>query len=387
VYTTCLFCHADLGRNEAVEAFPVGRRLAYDVAKGRLWVVCRRCERWNLTPQEERWEAMEQAERLYRGTRLRAATDNVGLARLRDGTELVRIGAPLRPEFAAWRYGDQFGRRRNRQLLWVGGALAVGTVVVVAGPVMGLFSLGGFAQAPNWINLANQARRARKRIALGEGSAGSALKVSLIGAERVRLATDADHGFALYVPLADAGHGSWGSWGGRGLLDDGSSRKPEHDVRLVGREALVAASRVLPHVNRGGGSAEAVRGAVDLLDAAGGSEALFASLARDERRHQGQWSWMRNRKTPAGALSGLSAEARLALEMGAHEEQERRALEGELRELEAAWEQAEEIAAIADDLLLPEGLSAKLDQLKGRSSARTGDASSPTSDSGGASSS
>jgi hypothetical protein len=350
-------------------------------------VVCRRCERWNLTPQEERWEAMEQAERLYRGTRLRAATDNVGLARLRDGTELVRIGAPLRPEFAAWRYGDQFGRRRNRQLLWVGGALAVGTVVVVAGPVMGLFSLGGFAQAPNWINLANQARRARKRIALGEGSAGSALKVSLIGAERVRLAADADHGFALYIPLADAGHGSWGSWGGRGLLDDGSSRKPEHDVRLVGREALVAASRVLPHVNRGGGSAEAVRGAVDLLDAAGGSEALFASLARDERRHQGQWSWMRNRKTPAGALSGLSAEARLALEMGAHEEQERRALEGELRELEAAWEQAEEIAAIADDLLLPEGLSAKLDQLKGRSSARTGDASSPTSDSGGASSS
>lgn len=36
-----------------------------------------------------------------------------------------------------------------------------------------------------------------------------------------------------------------------------------------------------------------------------------------------------------------------------HEEQERRALEGELWILEQAWKEAEEIAAIADDLLLP----------------------------------
>src|SRR5688500_1795019 len=65
VYATCLFCHAPLGRNETLESFPVGRRLAYDAERGRLWVVCRRCERWNLTPLEERWEAIEAAERLY----------------------------------------------------------------------------------------------------------------------------------------------------------------------------------------------------------------------------------------------------------------------------------------------------------------------------------
>ena len=46
---------------------------------------------------------------------------------------------------------------------------------------------------------------------------------------------------------------------------------------------------------------------------------------------------------------------RLALEMSLHEEQERRALEGELWLLERAWRDAEEIAAISDDLLLPEG--------------------------------
>lgn len=58
VYTTCMFCKKPLGSNEIVEAFPVGRRLAFDAAKGRLWVVCRNCERWNLTPLEERWEAV-----------------------------------------------------------------------------------------------------------------------------------------------------------------------------------------------------------------------------------------------------------------------------------------------------------------------------------------
>ncbi|HEU4752212.1 MAG TPA: hypothetical protein VFU47_03815, partial [Armatimonadota bacterium] len=41
----------------------------------------------------------------------------------------------------------------------------------------------------------------------------------------------------------------------------------------------------------------------------------------------------------------------LAVEMALHEESERRALEGELAALEAAWREAEEIAHIADSLL------------------------------------
>jgi hypothetical protein len=127
MYATCGFCSSDLGRNEALEQFPMGRRFAYDAAKGRLWVVCRRCERWNLTPLEERWEAIEECECLYGVTRLRVSTDNVGLARLRERLELVRIGRPQRSEFAAWRYGDQFGRRRRRHLMYsTAGAAAVG---------------------------------------------------------------------------------------------------------------------------------------------------------------------------------------------------------------------------------------------------------------------
>ena len=28
-------------------------------------MVCRSCERWNLSPLDERWEAIDQAEKLY----------------------------------------------------------------------------------------------------------------------------------------------------------------------------------------------------------------------------------------------------------------------------------------------------------------------------------
>ena len=60
-------------------------------------------------------------------------------------------------------------------------------------------------------------------------------------------------------------------------------------------------------------------------------------------------------KDYTGHLARLKAPTRLAVEMALHEEQERRALEGELWRLERAWEEAEEIAAISDGLLLPEG--------------------------------
>jgi len=148
-----MFCKTPLGSNEVVEAFPVGLRLAFDAAKGRLWVVCRNCERWNLTPLEERWEAVETCEGLFRATRIRTSTENIGMARHAEGLELVRIGEPLRPEFAAWRYGDQFRRRRRRWIAagsagvaanlatWEAINLATGGVIASAGTT----ALGGAA--------------------------------------------------------------------------------------------------------------------------------------------------------------------------------------------------------------------------------------------------
>src|SRR6478752_7028488 len=143
MYATCLFCNKPLGKNETFETFPVGKRLAFDPAKGRLWVVCPQCERWNLTPLEDRWEAIETAEKLFRDARKRVSTDNIGLAKLRDGTTLVRIGEAQRPEFAAWRYGDQFGRRRRKTIIQTTAMVAGAATIPFLGPVLGI-SLGGF---------------------------------------------------------------------------------------------------------------------------------------------------------------------------------------------------------------------------------------------------
>ncbi|HEY2848712.1 MAG TPA: hypothetical protein VGI97_02455, partial [Gemmatimonadaceae bacterium] len=105
MFSACLFCHTDLGSNETVEACPVGQRLAFDPSKGRLWVVCTHCGRWNLTPLEERWEPIERCEQLFRDTWQRYSVENVGVARTKSRLELVRIGAALPPEIASWRYG------------------------------------------------------------------------------------------------------------------------------------------------------------------------------------------------------------------------------------------------------------------------------------------
>ena len=330
MYSTCIFCHQTLGANEEIERFPVGRRLAFDAERGRLWVVCRKCERWNLSPLEERWEAIEECERRFRDTRLRVSTDNVGLARLPDGLELVRIGRPQRPELAAWRYGDQFGRRRRRNLIRAGVGLgAVG--VVVAGGVAAGVGIGGFG----WylVQLTQLAVKGspNKVVARLTTEDGQPFSVKRRDLDEIRLSADS----------ADAQRWS--------LLVSGSSRgtrsarSVEHRVLFEGSEALAAARLLLPHVNRYGGAPKHVKGAVELLDEAAAPEALYRRIA----------------KSPiyANRIAQLPDPVRLALEMAANEETERRAMEGELARLEQAWKDAEEIAAISDTLLVPESVS------------------------------
>jgi len=58
-------------------------------------------------------------------------------------------------------------------------------------------------------------------------------------------------------------------------------------------------------------------------------------------------------------IDRIPAPMLLAMEMAAHEDVDRRAMEGELAILEEAWRQAEEIAGIADNLLLPADVDAE----------------------------
>ena len=359
MYATCLFCNYDLGRNEAIEHFPVGRRLAYDARKGRLWVVCRRCERWNLSPLEERWEAIEECERMYAATRLRVSTENIGLARLREGLELVRIGQPQRPEFAAWRYGDQFGRRRRRHLVYSTLGVAAVAGLVIAGPASGLIAGGswGLWQAANSLHDLYQARRIRLRLKLpGLDEPAILRKRHLQGA---RLVNAPDVGtWQLHVAHERAGDSRvW--WDTRRA----TTSAPRELTVLSGEEALRAAGQLLPKLNAAGARAPQVQGAVKLIEDVGTPAELFAIQA--ERGRPGP----RSRRTrERGLLIGeLPTEVRLALEMAAHEEAERRALEGELALLEEAWRDAEEIAAIADDMFLPDGTTDRLDTLRNRS--------------------
>src|SRR5207248_5350568 len=129
---------------DSIESFPIGRRLAFDAKKRRLWVVCERCGRWNLSPLDERLDAIDQCERGFRSTTLRVSTDNIGLARLADGLELVRIGTPLRPEFAAWRYGTRFNRRRRRvQFATATGVTAAAALGIAVAPAIAPYLLTG----------------------------------------------------------------------------------------------------------------------------------------------------------------------------------------------------------------------------------------------------
>jgi hypothetical protein len=50
--------------------------------------------------------------------------------------------------------------------------------------------------------------------------------------------------------------------------------------------------------------------------------------------------------------------------MALHEEAERKVLEGELSELERAWKEAEEIAAISDDMFVTPGIRGTIERLR-----------------------
>jgi len=139
--------------------------------------------------------------------------------------------------------------------------------------------------------------------------------------------------------------------------------------RFEGPDALRVASLVIPAVNRFGGSRRTVAAAVGEIEQVGGPERYVEQLARRGaemtavrgRPHR----WGRRGRIGRTGLYGLAPIDRLALEMALHEDAERRAIAGELAQLADAWRDAEEIAAIADDLLVPAGVRAALARMRG----------------------
>ncbi|HET9452757.1 MAG TPA: hypothetical protein VFO66_00635 [Gemmatimonadaceae bacterium] len=341
MYATCIFCHGKLGTNEVIEPFPVGKRLAFDASLGRLWVVCSACGRWNLSPLDERWEAIESCERQFRNTRVRVTTSNIGLARLGDGTELVRIGKPLRPEFAAWRYGRRFARRRTHAQIVAAGtllsagagaiafapllapALAMGAISIVVVP--GLTTVMGAVPVIGALALRDYLEHDRVIGRLVHD--GRVLTVRAKHANDTQLRVEGDDMESVWLDVPhDAG------W-----------------TRFEGLTALQAAGLLLAGSNRFGASGAQVQDAVSSVEACGDATSFLRTAAAMGHLRHGRLTSLLNTWRGLGTMR-LSGTERLALEMSLHEESERRALEGELALLEAAWRDAEELAQIADSI-------------------------------------
>lgn len=352
MYSSCISCSADLGRNEVLETFPLGRRLAFDAARGRLWVVCGACGRWNLSAVEDRWEAIEQCERLFEGTRLRVSTDNVGLARLPEGLELVRVGRAHAPELAAWRYAGAIALRRRRTMLASAASFAA---LAATGYGIAAVSVGGVGGA----------------VWLGLGLAGRQRVVARVPTEKGTFLVRRHH-------LDDVG---WlPELGPSSLMVAVRSMQLSGEVETVaeasGDQARLLLVRALARLNRRAGSPAQIAGALRVLDEHGdplrserfaewyGHDVMLRRLSRVFRPHHDRvlrdWRQAGHRMT----LALLPTEFRLAVEMATNEETERRAIEGELAGLELAWREAEEIAAIADGLLVPAYVREQLRNLR-----------------------
>ena len=343
MYSTCLICNQSLGTNDGIEHFPVGRRLAFDAHKGRLWVVCQHCGRWNLSPLEERWEAIEDCERLFRATFVRVSTDNIGLAKLPEGLELVRVGAPLRPEFAAWRYGRHFGARRRRTHIVAGAglaaaalagialgpalapALALGATSIVVVPgittVMGVIPVVGVLAARDYVQ--------HDRVVARLANDGKIVTVRAKHMQNAELSVRNNGDDAVLSVLHDSG------W-----------------TEFRGAAAIQATGTLISGANRFGATDAHVQDAVKQIESTGDATSYLSAAATRTSWRSGRILSLLNDYRRLGAMN-LSPTERLALEMAVHEEHERRALDGELALLEAAWRDAEEIAAICDDDLTP----------------------------------
>jgi hypothetical protein len=328
MYRTCAFCNAALRGDGGPSGLGVGRRLAFDEWRGRLWVVCPSCARWNLTPLDDRLDKIEAVARAAREGRVLAASPQVALIRW-QGYELVRVGQPPRVELAAWRYGERLrARARERARVVVPltvAAVGLGIAANVAvGGSFGVF-LWNFGRVADWAYVAMLGNR---RVTLSEPllceACGAVIPLRARHVQHARLLTETRADLALLLRCPRCG--------GDGTL-------------LTGADAAHALRRGLTFLNSGPAARRRAETAAREVDRAGGPEGLI-----------------RDASLVAATVRSLRPERRLALEIAVDEL-------AEVTALERQWFEAEQIAEIADGMLstTPE-LEDHLRRLKARAS-------------------
>jgi hypothetical protein len=310
MYTSCAFCNATLDGDGGPSGLGVGRRLAFDEWRARLWVVCPKCSRWNLTPLDDRLERIEAVARAAADARLLASTEQVALLRWQR-YDLIRIGKPLRVELAGWRYGERL-RARNRQRAKVVVPL---TLAAVGLGVAANVALGGSFGFLAW-NL---------------GRTADDIYVWMVGTRPVRLIEPpiCDHcGTILRLKTRHVQHARVVPDSHQDLAVLVSCPTCHREAALLtGPDAHALLRQGLAYLNVRRSSRRKAEDAARVVDEAGGADQLIKNVARREL-----------------TLRSLRPEGRLALEMAVDER-------AEVLELERQWHEAEEIAEIADGTL------------------------------------
>jgi hypothetical protein len=311
MFKTCAFCNAPFDSDGGPSGLGVGRRLAFDEWRGRLWVVCSKCSRWNLTPLDDRLERIDSVARAARDEgQVVAATQQVALIRWQR-YDFVRVGKPLRVELSTWRYGERL-RTRQRERMKVVVPL---TVAAVGLGIAANVAAGGGLGVLVW-NLHHLVDRVyigivgNRKVLLTEppicASCGSLMQLRARHVQHARVVPDAHAEIAVVLSCPQCRR-------------DGA--------QLTGVDAVQVLRQGLTYLNVTRSGRRRAEDAARVVDQVGGPDRLLHDVAR--------------RELP---LRSLRPERRLALEMAVDER-------AEVEELERQWREAEEIAEIADGSL------------------------------------
>jgi hypothetical protein len=310
MYKTCAFCNATFDGDGGPSGLGVGRRLAFDEWRGRLWVVCPKCGRWNLTPLDDRLERIESVARAAGAGRLLASTEQVALIRW-ERYDFVRVGKPLRLELAEWRYGERLKARRQERLKYVVPITlaAAGVMIAInaaAGGSMGVMTFQ-LPRLGDWVYTGIVGRR---RVPLAEppicARCGAVMELRAKHVRHARLVPDQRADLALVVSCPQC---------------------HQEGAMLTGLDAAQALRQGLTFLNLRRVHKHTTAAAAMEVNVQHGPDGLIRDVARRQV-----------------TLRSLAVERRLALEMAVDEQME-------VQELERQWREAEELADIADGTL------------------------------------
>jgi len=291
--------------------------VAYDLDRGRLWMVCRFCSRWSLVPIEARWEALEELERVLSGgpiqsgrsgpVRLVSRTDHITLFSV-GPLEVVRVGGAEYSEEAWWRYGRELGgvaRKLPRLTPWLRAKGVAWKGHRECSECGYLFTEVPFSDRNILVVQLGLGGQTGEGLASQEDGPGVASASSPTLARRCPKCRDA--------------------------VDGG--------LHLRGPEAEITLFRLLAFDHNTGAPIDRIRTAARMIQDPGGPSSLVRVLTRHGR--------------PLGDLPPVGV---LALEMVTNDARERTLLKMELAELEFRWNREEELAALIDGELTPVGI-------------------------------